>query len=243
MSVSSPIGLSEWPPPSASGPGPTQSRPWFTASKKILKWQLWHSQVPKACQGSVKVLLSAHWLWWSPEPDWEWDQSFPVLLHIFPPSFADSELLSRIQVCVLPNEHNLFFLPTTACLQTPFVCTWPLLIICLIKAIITKVWMTDAFATVQGEFVNSDTSLSGKVFSGSRLLWSGGSSGLLDYSKKLLTPKLSWQPQGCHPSLFTGQFCLDTTPTGVEYVDIPGKRECWPRWTMCDPIRSHESIH
>lgn len=71
--------------------------------------------------------------------------------------------------------------------------------------------MIDAFATFQGVFVNSDTSLSGKMFSGDGLLWSRVSSGLLDYSGKLLTPKLIWKPQICHPSPFTGQFCLYTT--------------------------------
>lgn len=161
-------------------------------------------------------------------------KSFPALPHSSPSSFADSELSSLIQASLLPNEPQSFS-PTTAFLQTPFLWNWPLLIIGLVKAIIINAWMVDAFATFQGVFVNSDTALRSKMDSGGGLLWSGESSGFLEYSRKLLTPKLICQPQKCHASPFIGNFASTSHQTELNMW----RKECWP---AC-PIRSHESFH
>ena len=66
-------------------------------------------------------------------------------------------------------------------LQPPFLWCWFLLIIGLMKAIITEVWMTNALATFHGVFVNSNPPSNGKMDSGGG---SSESSCLLDYSKK-----------------------------------------------------------
>ena len=90
-------------------------------------------------------------------------------------------------------------------LQPPFLWCWFLLIIGLMKAIITEVWMTNALATFHRVFVNSNPPSNAKMDSGGA---SSESSCLLDYSKKSLPPKLISQPHNHHPTPFTSQFWL-----------------------------------
>lgn len=90
-------------------------------------------------------------------------------------------------------------------LQPPSLWRWFLLTIGLMKVIITEVWMTDALATFHGVFVNSNPPSNAKMDSGGA---SSESSCLLDYSKKLLPPKLISQPHNHHPIPFTSQFWL-----------------------------------
>ena len=75
-----------------------------------------------------------------------------------------------------------------------------------IKAIITKVWMTYALAAFKGFLLIQIPLHVLKWIQEVSLYGLGGSSGLLNYSRKLLTPKLICQPHNCHPTPFISQF-------------------------------------
>lgn len=107
-----------------------------------------------------------------------------------------------------PKWTTIFFLFTIAFMQTPFLWSCLLQMIGAIKAIITKVWMTYALATFKGCLFIQIPLRCLKMDSGGGSLWSGGPSGLLNYSRKLITPKLICQPHNCHPTPFISQFWL-----------------------------------
>lgn len=84
-----------------------------------------------------------------------------------------------------PRKTTIIF---SSPLQPPFLWCRFLLIIGLMKAIITEVWMTNVLETFHGVFVNSNPPSNGKTDSGGG---SSESSCLLDYSKKPFPQKWS----------------------------------------------------
>lgn len=159
-------------------------------------------------------------------------------------SGADTEPLSPIQL-VFSQMNHYFFPPAMAFWETWLLWSWPPLMVGLVKAIITKVWMTDLFATFQGVFVNSNTPGSDEMDSGE------GCYGLEGVLSSFAIPENS-SPQNWPVSLITtisfpssvrfARKC-HTTPDWVTCIEVPGRRQCWPdTWPHWKPRRHSPAL-